>query len=255
MTAICVDINGNSVPVEMVPEPCSADFPMEWEPFDNGTQFELGDFIYRKVKVSAGNINKLMDLWGKSMHSNDNFSPFESKKKLYASIDAIQLGDAPWHSFKTSFSGKIGANPPIWQITDYEIWYCDPSMVIKNPLNNPDLDGTFDYTPYIELDSSSKCHWNEYMSGNFACTIKPILAGADKTTTSVATGNVEYHPLYLTLGNVHNTMCCAHQNAVIPIGLLTIPKSDQKDDNNPLFCHFKHQLYHATLATILKPLH
>ena len=37
-----------------------------------------------------------------------------------------------------------------------------------------------------------------------------IILGADKTTVSVATGNVEYHPLYLSIGNVHNTTQRAH---------------------------------------------
>ena len=52
-----------------------------------------------------------------------------------------------------------------------------------------------------------------------------IVLGADKTTVSVATGNVKYHPLYLSIGNVHNTAWRAHQNAIVPIGFLAIPKS------------------------------
>ena len=52
----------------------------------------------------------------------------------------------------------------------------------------------------------------------------PIILGSDKTTVSVATGNVEYHPLYMSIGNVHNSIRCAHCNAVIPIGFLAIPK-------------------------------
>jgi hypothetical protein len=53
----------------------------------------------------------------------------------------------------------------------------------------------------------------------------PIILGADKTTVSVATGHVEYHPLYFSIGNVHNTIRRAHRNAVVPIGFLAIPKS------------------------------
>jgi Plavaka transposase len=41
---------------------------------------------------------------------------------------------------------------------------------------------------------------------------------------SVATGHVEYHPLYLSIGLVHNTVRRAHRNSVIPIGFLAIPK-------------------------------
>lgn len=52
----------------------------------------------------------------------------------------------------------------------------------------------------------------------------PLIYGADKTTVSVATGHVEYHPLYLSLGNVFNSVRRAHRNAVVPIGFLAIPK-------------------------------
>ena len=52
----------------------------------------------------------------------------------------------------------------------------------------------------------------------------PIILGSDKTTVSVATGNVEYHPLYLSLGNIHNAARRGHRNGVIPIAFLAIPK-------------------------------
>jgi hypothetical protein len=55
----------------------------------------------------------------------------------------------------------------------------------------------------------------------------PIILGSDKTTVSVATGHVEYHPLYLSIGNPHNIVRRAHRNAVIPIAFLAIPKSAQ----------------------------
>lgn len=52
----------------------------------------------------------------------------------------------------------------------------------------------------------------------------PILAGADKTTVSVATGQNEFHPLYMSIGNVHNSVRRAHKDAVIPVAFLAIPK-------------------------------
>lgn len=54
----------------------------------------------------------------------------------------------------------------------------------------------------------------------------PIILGSDKTTVSVATGDVEYHPLFLSIGNVHNNVRRAHRNAVLPTGFLAIPKSE-----------------------------
>jgi hypothetical protein len=53
----------------------------------------------------------------------------------------------------------------------------------------------------------------------------PLVAGSDKTTVSIATGQQEYHPVYTSPGNVSNTARCGHGNAVMPIAFLPIPKS------------------------------
>jgi hypothetical protein len=53
----------------------------------------------------------------------------------------------------------------------------------------------------------------------------PIILGSDKTTVSVATGQNDYYPLYLSIGNVRNNVRRAHRNAVALIGFLAIPKS------------------------------
>jgi hypothetical protein len=52
----------------------------------------------------------------------------------------------------------------------------------------------------------------------------PVIVGSDKTTVSVATGHVEYHPFYISPGGVHNTVRRAHRNAVAPTAFLAIPK-------------------------------
>ena len=53
----------------------------------------------------------------------------------------------------------------------------------------------------------------------------PIILGSDKTMVSVGTGNNEYYPLYLSIGNVHNNVWRAHRGAVAVIAFLAIPKS------------------------------
>jgi len=52
----------------------------------------------------------------------------------------------------------------------------------------------------------------------------PVILGSDKTTVSVATGQHEYHPVYLSIGNVHNHARRAHKDALVLIGFLPIPK-------------------------------
>jgi hypothetical protein len=53
----------------------------------------------------------------------------------------------------------------------------------------------------------------------------PIILGSDKTTVSVATGNTEYYPLYIGIGNTHNGLRRAHRNGLAVIAFLAIPKS------------------------------
>jgi Plavaka transposase len=53
----------------------------------------------------------------------------------------------------------------------------------------------------------------------------PIVAGSDKTTVSVATGHQEYHPVYMSPGNLTNIARRAHGNSVLPVAFLPIPKS------------------------------
>ena len=58
-------------------------------------------------------------------------------------------------------------------------------------------------------------------------TFIPIIIGSDKTTTSVATGQHEYHPVYLSVGNVQNRIRRAHKDALVLIGFLPIPKGER----------------------------
>lgn len=99
----------------------------------------------------------------------------------------------------------------------------------------------------------------------------PVVLGSDKTTVSVGTGNNEYYPLYMSIGNVSNEVRRAHKNAVVCIGFLSIPKgllqmipvSDffslistaaKEHQDSAQFRKFRRQLFHSSLALILEPL-
>ena len=57
----------------------------------------------------------------------------------------------------------------------------------------------------------------------------PVILGADKTTVSVLTGHQQYHPVYMSLGNIHNEMRRAHREALVPLAFLAIPKCECLD--------------------------
>jgi len=101
----------------------------------------------------------------------------------------------------------------------------------------------------------------------------PLILGSDKTTVSVATGQNEYYPLYMSIGNVHNHIRRVHRNALSLVAFLAIPKSkcysplevactnrslvflaDKKHTKNDRFRHFRRQLFHTSIARILRSL-
>lgn len=67
----------------------------------------------------------------------------------------------------------------------------------------------------------------------------PIILGSDKTTVSVATGNTEYYPLYMSLGSVTNNVRRAHRGAVVLLAFLATPKGTCCRSLHPIYYGFK----------------
>ncbi|KAH9022851.1 hypothetical protein EDB84DRAFT_1589485 [Lactarius hengduanensis] len=63
----------------------------------------------------------------------------------------------------------------------------------------------------------------------------PIILGSDKTTVSSSNGSDRLYPLYLSIGNLHNTFA-------------------KRYSDNPGFRRFRRQLFHTSLARILSSL-
>lgn len=61
------------------------------------------------------------------------------------------------------------------------------------------------------------------MAGATLCS---IILGSDKTTVSVATGQNDYWPLYISNGLIHNNVRRAHRNGLTLVGFLAVPKSE-----------------------------
>ncbi|KAJ2911359.1 hypothetical protein MD484_g9055, partial [Candolleomyces efflorescens] len=272
LTGVRTDEDGNPLPPGAPPPPRLDTSDDPWFPFEGESGFRLADFLYREEEMSAKKIDYLLEVWALDKAKSGDLAPFDSYTQMYGTIDAIEFGDAPWQSFSMNFAEDTDhpADAP-WKSASYEVWYRDPARVISNLLDNPDFDTQFDYAAFVELDKSNggqRRRWNDFMSGNWAwrrsiyeednsregCMLCPVILGSDKTTVSVATGHVEYHPLYLSIGNIHNTVRRAHRNAVVPIGFLAIPKGDRKYDNDAAFRKFKRELYHTSISRILRPL-
>jgi hypothetical protein len=119
--------------------------------------------------MSAKNIDHLLEIWALDKAKHNDLAPFNSYAQMYGAIDAIEFGDTPWQSFSMNFAddGNHPADTP-WKSATYEVWYRDPARVISHLLDNPDFDGQFDYSAFVEVDEKGQRRWNDFMSGNWA---------------------------------------------------------------------------------------
>ncbi|KAK2461379.1 hypothetical protein APHAL10511_006603 [Amanita phalloides] len=202
-----------------MPDACTS---QDWVPFKNQVQFELVSFLYQKVQMSTSDIDTLLNLWTASHAECKCPPPFQSHWDMYKTIDAIEAGAMPWDGFVL------------------RVYYHDPHLVVKNMLLNPDFNSEADYAPYLETDAEQNHMYHNFMSGDWVwkkadqlqtnpamhgAMLVPILLGSDKPTTSVATGDNEYYPLYMSIGNLHNNVQQAHHDALEVIAFLAIAKT------------------------------
>ncbi|KAF8121859.1 hypothetical protein EV363DRAFT_1183993 [Boletus edulis] len=245
----------------------------DWTPYRNRLEFETAHFLFSQAEMSGQKIDTLLHLWGVSLAVHGDAPPFANHQDLYETIDATSLGDVPWTSHSVSYIGDRTYDPAPWMDASYEFHIRDPHKLVQNILKNPDFKNEIDYAPYREWEECSdgaySRRWHDLMSADWAwnqadiiaqdpathgSAFVPIILGSDKTTVSVGTGQNDYHPIYLSVGNVHNNVRRAHRNALVLLGFLAIPKTRKKHTNDARFRTFKKQLFHFSLSKILETL-
>jgi hypothetical protein len=260
--------------------------------------------------MSRAHQNKLFDLWTSSLTSTNLPPPFKSSNHLLTTIDKIDFGEAPWKSFtlcpRVHTPNSSRTPIPSWKRNEYTIWYRDPLVVIRNILSTTAFACSFDPSPYKRYNSSGDRIYKDMMSGNWAwrqavqmyhtyllyqndlfpqsmiakdhsvahgAMFVPVILGSDKTTVSVATGQNDYHPLYLSIGNIHNSLRRAHDSAITVVAFLAIPrgmhklrtskctkvnllvcKAEREYEGDPTWLRLRRQLFHTSLETILSSL-
>ncbi|KAJ8691166.1 hypothetical protein PTI98_010762 [Pleurotus ostreatus] len=227
---------GAFLPPNASPQPRNIRPDDDWTPFESRSAFETADLLFRRVQMRQERIDDLMNIWNQT-----GSAPFANHKAMLATIDSSPLGGVPWQSISIFYQGaKPATDIPQWMDDENTVWFRDPRELVKNIVDNPDFEGEFDYAAYREYDDSDERRYKDFMSGDWAwrqsdiiakdpktkgAVFVPVILGSDKTTVSVATGQNEYYPLYLSIGNIHNTTCRAHRDGVVLVGFLAIPKS------------------------------
>ncbi|KAJ7698292.1 hypothetical protein B0H17DRAFT_1158368 [Mycena rosella] len=264
------DKHGNFLLPGAPPPPRDHAPSTDFSPYAGREDFDLADLLYRRTQLSAGHIDELMQNWASRPGAGD--PPFANHRDLYDTIDATEIGHIPWESFNVSWNGDHtpGEETP-WKNEEYTVYFRDPRAVLQLQVSNPDFKYEMDFAPkrvFGGEDRNSR-EYMDFMSGNWAwqqadiiiqdpathgATFIPIILGSDKTTVSVATGQNDYYPLYMSNGLVHNNVRRAHLNAVMLIGFLAIPKTDRENQDTAEFRIFRRNLFHGSLREILKSL-
>ncbi|KAM5535294.1 hypothetical protein V8D89_010979 [Ganoderma adspersum] len=219
-------------------------------------EFELSEFLFKCEQMSQPNISFLLELWAADVVHYGGRPPFEDHKEMFKVIDSIAHGDAPWQCLKVRYTGpRPDGVVPAWMEEVYEIWFRDLRAVALNMLKNPDFDSVFNTTPYREFTRGGERRFGNLMSGNWSwhqadaiatevpdsqgCMFVPFGFGSDKMTVSVATGQNDYYPLYMFVGNLDNSVRRAHRDSVLPLAFLAIPKAERKYADTAAFCQLK----------------
>ncbi|KAG2005024.1 hypothetical protein CC2G_003523 [Coprinopsis cinerea AmutBmut pab1-1] len=276
LNALPTDANGNFLDPHTRPLPRQPLDPQNpFAPFESRLAFDWGHYHFVENKSSAAKINKGLDLWLASrieMVGSENCGelPWASAEDLYATIDSINNGSAPFETVHFRYNGPKPPNPPSWMTDTFELCLRDVREVIHQQMATPDFAHQFNTAPYQEFFVQSGDRvWSNFFSGDWAwreadkvaqdptthgSMLLPVISGLDKTTVSVATGHQEYHPFYISPANLTNEARRGHGNGVIPVAFLPIPKGIKRQKKRKEYKCFVRQLYHACIARIFAPL-
>ena len=168
------DEDGFDLPLGASPSPplplsCARD---DYYPYDSQLDFELVDFLFRKVQMSGNNIDELMQIWAAQRRAEygdiEADPPFANAQDMYNVIDATTLGDVAWQAFSVKYNGEIPDNAPNWMSASYEVWFRDPLAVMEAQLGNPEFANEMDYSPKRVLSMTNKRQFSDFMSGNWS---------------------------------------------------------------------------------------
>jgi len=159
------DRTGHYLPPNSPPSPNPSPLPGDYGPYESRAAFELAEFLYSREQMLATKIDELLAIMA-SMYDKD--PPFRSHKDMYDMIDATRHGDSPWQSFSVTYSGAMPDEPPSWMTAEYDVWYCDPKIVLEHQLANPDFKGEIDYAAKVVVDEDGHRKVCDLMSGQWA---------------------------------------------------------------------------------------
>ncbi|KAJ7271319.1 hypothetical protein B0H12DRAFT_1228975 [Mycena haematopus] len=183
----------------------------DFTPYEGRTDFNLADLLYRRAARPESAENP----------------PFADAEDLYNTIDATEIGHVPWESFSIRYNQPIAPGDVTpWKTQDYIVHFRDPRQILHQQLANPDFKSEMDFAPKQDIIVEDPA--------THGSTFVPIILGSDKTTVSVATGQNEYYPLYMSNASPFT--------------------ADRENQDSKEFRTFRRNLFHGSLRHILESL-
>jgi hypothetical protein len=172
-TAIPCDENGGYLPdpppALPAPQPIDGRDPTSWVPFGSRLDFDFAHYHFVEAQSSAGAIDTALDMWQASILKHGENVPWTNAQDLYNTIDSIQLGDAPWKTYKISYDGPLPpGTPPKWMTETYELCARDSRLVLHNQLASSEFKGMTNFVPYQQFDGEGRRIWSNFMSADWA---------------------------------------------------------------------------------------
>ncbi len=142
---------------------------MSWDPFPSQVTFDFTYFHFVKQQTSKSGINKALDLWVASVLEYGENVPWTDAQELYATIDSIQHGQAPWKAFKLSYCGPLPEGiPPWWMMDTFELCTRDSWTLLHQQLETTDFKDKIHYVPYKQFRGDGSRVWSNLMSADWA---------------------------------------------------------------------------------------
>ncbi|KAK1222162.1 hypothetical protein PQX77_015008 [Marasmius sp. AFHP31] len=278
LTAMPCDSTGNDIPPGSPPPGKQRASPgpatsNPWYPFEDRSSFDFARFHFVQAQSSESQINQSLDIIQARLLRHGDCAPWPNARALYAAIDDIREENTTWQTYHITYAGKRPKFAPLWMRQRYTFSIRNSQQVIREQLKTEEFKNKFNYTPYCQFSPQGERIYSNLMSGTWAwdqadtiaadperceetrgAMLVPIVLGSDKTTVSVGTGHQEYHPGYISPGNLVNVARRTHGNGLLPFMFFPIPKTNQRDRKTVEFQQFSRQLYHACLSRALRPL-
>ena len=142
-----------------------------WDPFTSRVEFDFAYYHFVEVQNSAPLIDKALDQWAAKVMEFGREAPWKNSKELYATIDTIRHGDAPWKVYSIQYDGpRPQGTPPKWMTQTYDLCVRDARQVLHHQLETAEFKDKINLTPYRQFNSKGQRSWSNLMSADWAWT-------------------------------------------------------------------------------------